>query len=190
MSEREDLWSNIEADADAFKDLTTEGGSELSSLIRQASQARAELSSAEEKVKALRQGLNHFLFDLIPAKMHETGLDKVVVGTNTVRLETFVQATMPKDPLQRDIALSHLREVGAADFIKNEVSVSFPVSEDNRAKAMQADLEGKGFDTTAKTWVEPSTLKKLIRERVEAGQEIDLEIFSAYIGTIARIKGA
>ena len=111
------------------------------------------------------------------------------VDGNRVSLSTFVSGTMPKDPMQRDIALSHLREIGASDFIKNVVSVSFPVSEDNRARAMQADLEDKGFETAAKTWVEPSTLKKLIRERVEAGQEIDLEMFNANIGTIARIKG-
>ena len=33
------------------------------------------------------------------------------------------------------------------------------------------------------------TLKKLIRERVEANQEIDLDIFNAHVGTIAKIKG-
>ena len=76
------------------------------------------------------------------------------------------------------------------DFIKNEISVSFDVTEDNRAKSMQQDLEEKGFDTSAKTWVEPMTLKKLIRERVENGQEIDLEIFNAHIGQKAKIKGA
>ena len=34
------------------------------------------------------------------------------------------------------------------------------------------------------------TLKKLIRERVENRQEIDLEIFNAHIGQKAKIKGA
>ena len=34
------------------------------------------------------------------------------------------------------------------------------------------------------------TLKKLIRERVEANQEIDLEIFNAHIGQVAKIEGA
>jgi hypothetical protein len=29
----------------------------------------------------------------------------------------------------------------------------------------------------------------LIRERIEAGQEIDLEMFNGYVGTIAKIKG-
>ena len=46
------------------------------------------------------------------------------------------------------------------------------------------------LETSSKTWVEPMTLKKLIRERVEANQEIDLDIFNAHVGTIAKIKGA
>ena len=188
MSE-EDLWDTIEADAEAFKDLTTEAGTELAALIRQFGTVQSEMWKTEEKLKVLRQQRDRYLHDLIPSKMQETGLDEVKVDGNRVSLSTFVSGTMPKDPMQRDIALSHLREIGASDFIKNVVSVSFPVSEDNRARAMQADLEDKGFETAAKTWVEPSTLKKLIRERVEAGQEIDLEIFNANIGTIARIKG-
>mgnify|MGYP003148296032 FL=1 len=188
MSE-EDLWNTIEADAEAFKDLTTEAGTELAALIRQFGTVQSEMWKTEEKLKVLRQQRDRYLHDLIPSKMQETGLDEAKVDGNRVSLSTFVSGTMPKDPMQRDIALSHLREIGASDFIKNVVSVSFPVSEDNRARAMQADLEDKGFETAAKTWVEPSTLKKLIRERVEAGQEIDLEIFNANIGTIARIKG-
>jgi hypothetical protein len=67
--------------------------------------------------------------------------------------------------------------------------VSFGVKEDNRAKAMQADLEANGFEPVSKTWVEPMTLKKLIRERVEANQEIDLELFNASMRTFAKITG-
>ena len=122
--------------------------------------------------------------------MQEPGLDKAVVGDNTVSLSVYVSGTMPKDPLQRDVAMTHLRDIGASDFIKNEVSVSFGLKEDNRAKAVQADLEAKGFEPISKTWVEPMTLKKLIRERSQAGQEINLELFNGYIGTIAKITGA
>jgi len=189
----EDLWKTIEADAsadaDAFEDLTTEGATELASMIRNLGTIQTKLIAAEEEAKSLKREQNRYLHDLIPAKMQETGLEEAKVGGNKISLATYVNGTMPKDPLQRDIALSHLREIGASDFIKNQVSVSFPVSEDNRARAMQADLEDQGFDTAAKTWVEPSTLKKLIKERVETGQEIDLELFNASIGTYAKIKG-
>ena len=185
-----DAWKQFETDADAFSNLTTEAGTELSGLIRQVTSVEKDLAAKEAEVKALKAKKNDYLFNLIPSKMQEIGLDKVEVDGNTVSLTTFVSGTMPKDPIQKDIALSHLREIGASDFIKNKITVSFGVTEDNRAKALQVDLEGQGFLTDAETKVEPMTLKKIIKEYVENGKEIDLEIFNASIGTIAKIKGA
>jgi len=185
-----DAWKQFEADADAFSNLTTEAGTELSGLIRQVTSVEKDLAAKEAEVKALRSKKNDYLFDLIPSKMQEIGLDKVEVEGNTVTLAKFVNGTMPKDPMQRDVAFSHLRDIGASDFIKNEVSVLFGVTEDNRAKATQADLEEQGFDTTARTWIEPSTLKKVIREYIENDKEIDLEHFNGSIVTYAKIKGS
>ena len=180
----QDLWSTITADAEAFNDVTTETGQELSGLIKTVGSIDKEVKLAEDVLKEAKRKRERYLYDLIPAKMQEMGLDKVEVEGNKVSLTTFVSGTM-----QRDIALQHLRQIGAGDFIKNDVSVRFGVSEDNRARSMQADLEEQGFETVAKTWVEPQTLKKLIRERVENKDEIDLEIFNAHIGTVAKIKG-
>lgn len=185
----EEIWKQAEADADKFKDLSTQGGKDLSDLIKQASTVNKQIDVLEEEVKMLKQKKNSYLFDLIPAKMAEMGMDKVEVDGNAVSLSTFVSATMPKDPIQREQAISHLRDIGASDFIKNEVTVKFGVNEDNRARSIQSELEEKGMDTTARVWVEPSTLKKLVRERVENNQRIDLELFNAHIGQIAKIKG-
>jgi len=185
-----DAWKQFEADADAFSNLTTEAGTELSGLIKQVTSVEKVLAAKEAEVKDLKAQRQRYLFDLIPSKMQEIGLDKVEVEGNTVSLTTFVSGTMPKDPIQKDIALTHLREIGASDFIKNKITVSFGVTEDNRAKALQADLESQGFPTDAVTWVEPMTLKKIIKEYVGNGKEIDLEIFNASVGTVAKIKGA
>ena len=176
-TKKDDVWDAIQAEADAFDGLTTEGGSELSSLIRIAS------------VKTLKLKKDQYLYELIPAKMAEMGMTKVEVDGNKVSLRTFVSGTMPKDPLAKENALAHLRAIGAGDFIQNVLSVSFGVTEDNSAKALHADLEVKGFYPEAKTWVHPMVLKKLIRERVEANQEIDLEIFNAHVGTLAKLEG-
>jgi hypothetical protein len=185
-----DAWKQFEVDADAFSNLTTEAGTELSGLIKQVTSVEKVLAAKEAEVKDLKAQRQRYLFDLIPAKMQEIGLDKVEVEGNTVSLTTFVSGTMPRDPIQKDIALAHLREIGASDFIKNKITVSFGVTEDNRAKALRADLEGQGFSTDVETKVEPMTLKKIIKEYVGNGKEIDLEIFNASIGTVAKIKGA
>ena len=186
----EDIFDAIEAESEKFADLTTEGGGELSELIVQANQIKQTVEESEEQIKVLKAQLNKYLFELIPAKMAEMGLDKVVADGNTVSLRQFVSATMPKDPTEKMMAFEYLRSIGKGDFIKNDVSISFGVSEDNRAIKLQKELEGHGYETTSKTWVEPQTLKKVIRESIENGETIELERFNAFIGTTAVIKGA
>ena len=100
-----DLWKTIEADASSFDDITTEGGAQLSELVRGTSEVLAEIVTAEEDLKALKRNRDRYLYDLIPAKMQEMGLDKVEVAGNKVSLQTFVSGTMPKDPLQRELVL-------------------------------------------------------------------------------------
>jgi dihydroorotase-like cyclic amidohydrolase len=43
-----DLWKAIEADASSFDDITTEGGAQLSELVRGTSEVIAEIVTAEE----------------------------------------------------------------------------------------------------------------------------------------------
>ncbi|HAH52276.1 MAG TPA: hypothetical protein DCL80_13895 [Balneola sp.] len=186
---KDDVWKTITADASAFEGLSTEGGKELSDLVRHATSLSKSIETLEEEVKSLKAKRQTYLFDLIPAKMSEMGMDKVVVDGNSVSLASFVQATMPKDPIDKEKAIGHLRDIGAGDFIKNQVQVLFGINEDNKARSIQADLDEQGLDTTARTWVEPTTLKKLVKERVQQNQEIDLELFNAFVGQVAKIKG-
>tara|TARA_R110000751_G_scaffold43262_1_gene99951 strand:+ start:1502 stop:2080 length:579 start_codon:yes stop_codon:yes gene_type:complete len=190
MSDKKiDVWSKITADASAFKDVTTDGGQELSQLVKSASALIKDIEKKEDALKLLKVKKQRYEYDLIPAKMAEMGIEKLTVDGNTVSLTTFVQASMPKDPMDKERAIGHLRDIGAEDFIKNQVQISFGINEDNSARSLQVELEDKGLNTTARTWVEPSTLKKLVRERVEANQPIDLELFRAYVGQTAKIKG-
>ena len=186
-----DVWDEITADASAFEGLTKEAGTELSDLIRRASEINKEISDLEARLSDKKKGRDRYLFELIPDQMREIGLDKVEVDGNTVSLSTFVSGTMPKDPLEKEAALQHLTDIGCSDFIKNDVVIRFGVTQHNEAKSLQSELDDKGLQTTSKTWVEPMTLKKLIRERVENSQEIDLEMFNANLGTKAKItKGS
>ena len=170
IEKKNDIWDNITADAKSFESLSTEGGKELSDLIRATTSIEDQIEDLEKDLKALKVNRQKYLFDLIPAKMAEMGMDKVVVDGSSVSLSSFVQASMPKDPIDKVNALNHLREIGCEDFIKNKIEVSFGINEDNSAKALQADLDERGLDTSARTWIEPPTLKKLIRERVESQQ--------------------
>ena len=142
----------------------------------------------EEKVKRFKGKRDRYLYELIPEKMQELGVDKVEVDGNAVSLITFVNGTMPKDPLQKQAAMAHLRDIGCSDFIKNTLTCQFGRSRDNEAKAIKADLEEAGLYPELGEKVEPSTLKKLIKDRLQNGQEIDTEMFNASVGQIAKLS--
>ena len=185
---KDDIWTKAAADAKAFSGLTMEAGSELSGMIRDLNEIDREVAKLEDRLRAKKKDRDRYLYDLIPNHMREIGLDKVEVDGNKVSLSTFVSGTMPRDPLEKSVALQHLTDIGCSDFIKNDVVIRFGTTEHNRATSLQADLDEQGYETTSKTWVEPMTLKKLIRERFENSQEINLEMFNATVGTIAKIK--
>jgi len=50
------------------------------------------------------------------------------------------------------------------------------------------DLEQKGFHPESKTHIHAMTLKAFVRERVEKGLPIDLDMFGAYVAKTADIK--
>jgi hypothetical protein len=183
------IWEQIQVDAADFEALTTEGGAELSELVRSLQEVEEKLSKVEKNLETLKSVRNKHRYDLIPNKMAEMNIDKVQVNGSEVTLRTLASGTMPKDPIAKENALAHLREIGAGDFIKNDVVVSFGVTQDNYAKSLAADLEDQGYETLSKTWVEPMTLKKIIKDRVEANQEIDLELFNGQLLTMANLKG-
>ena len=184
-----DIWEKETANAGAFDGFTTEAGSELSALIRQVNGIDKELVSAEEKVKGLRRKRERLVYELIPDKMQEMGVDSVEVDGNAVKLITFVSGTMPKDPLEKQDAMAHLRDIRCGDFIKNTLTCQFGRTQDNQAKDIKADLEEAGLYPELGEKVEPSTLKKLIKDCIQNGKKIDLEMFdNVNLGTMAKLS--
>ena len=91
--------------------------------------------------------------------------------------------------MQKQAAMDHLRDIGYSDVIKNTLSVQFGRTQDNRAKDLYADLEEAGLNPDLGEKVEPSTLKKVLRDCIENGKKIDLEMFdNANLGTIAKLS--
>ena len=53
---------------------------------------------------------------------------------------------------------------------------------------LMVDLEHRGFHPESKTHIHSMTLKAFIRERVEKGLPIDLDLFGAFVARTADIK--
>jgi len=181
-----ELFETIVADASAFDEVNAKTGSELSSLIRSSQQLSTQIKEAEQHLKDLKAMQNKVDTESIPAVMHEMGVDSVTVDGNKVELKAFVHASIPQD--KRDEVFGWLRSIGEGDIIKNDVICSFSMGQDNLAKSIIADLEDRGVNPQAKTHIHPMTLKSWVKDRIEAGKDIDLEMFGAYVGTKATTR--
>ena len=174
------------ADADTLGGVDADGGKQLSSLVRQLNSIQQQIDEAEEHLKALKQDKQRISFEQIPMLMDEMGIERVDVDGATVQLKPFVSASIPAD--RKQDAFNWLREHGLDDIIKNDIIVSFGRGQDNAAGDVMYDLEQKAFHPEQKTHIHSMTLKAFVKERVEKGLPIDLDMFGAYVARTADVK--
>ena len=172
--------------ADALTEVDTGTTKSLSNLVRQVEELNKELDMAESHLKKLKQEKHKLQTDAIPALMDEMGVDRLDVGDVSVTLKPFVSASIPQD--RRAEAHQWLRDNGLDDIIKNDVVLSFGRGEDDTAHSIMLDLEQRGFHPESKTHIHSMTLKAFVKERVEKGLPIDLDMFGAYVAKTADIK--
>ena len=73
------------------------------------------------------------------------------------------------------------------DIIKNDITVTFGRGEDNKASEYATLAQGQGFEPVQKIGVHPQTLKAVVRERLESGQEMPSDIIKTYAGNSTKI---
>ena len=182
----DDIFEDMFDDASALGSVDTETGKSLSSLVRALRGVEQEIEQAENHLKLLKQDKHRLATEQIPMLMDEMGIERVDVDGATVTLKPFVSASIPADRKQE--AFDWLREHGLDDIIKNDIIVSFGRGQDNAAGDVMYDLEQKGFHPEQKTHIHSMTLKAFIREQVEQGNSIDLDMFGAYVARTAEVK--
>ena len=158
----------------------------LSSLVKDLDQLTIDINEKEEELKSLKLQKHKMSTEQIPAMMDEMGVQRLDVENLSVSLKPLINASIP--PTRRDEAYQWLRENGLDDIIKNDVIMSFGKGEDNMAGDIMYDLEQRGMHPEKKTHIHSMTLKAFIRERVEKGLPIDLDLFGAFVARTTDIK--
>jgi len=146
-----------------------------------------EIEDMEENLKKKKKDLDVISGEVIPTMMSEMGLSQLkLMDGSQIDVKPFYNATITV--ANRESAFNWLRQNGLGDIIKNEVVVSFGRGEDNKAAEYAELAKGQGLQPAQKLKVEPMTLKALVRQRIEAGQEMPTEIFSIFVGNKTTIK--
>ena len=158
----------------------------LSSLVKDLDQLTIDINKKEEELKSLKLQKHLMSTEQIPTMMDEMGVQRLDVENLSVSLKPLINASIP--PTRREEAYQWLRENDLDDIIKNDVIMSFGKGEDNMAGDIMYELEQRGMHPEKKTHIHSMTLKAFIRERVEKGLPIDLDLFGAFVARTADIK--
>ncbi len=171
--------------AGALKDVNVETSKDLSSLVSQVQEVNDQIADVERELKRLNQMKHKLESERIPALMEEMGQTKGTWNGVEVKLVQKIDAKITE--ANKDLAFAWLRENGHDGIIKNDVSMSFDKGQDNLVGDVIHILREKGFDPKQRTTVHGNTLKSFIREGLEKGISLDLDLLGGYVRNVATI---
>ena len=176
---------NFEADQREELDGANDAN-KLSDQVVKLQELEAELLVKEQEYKEMKRKVDLVSSEVIPTMMQEMNISTLKLSDGTsVEVKPVYGASIPAD--KKEEAYKWLRENGLGDLIKNEVTVAFGRSEDNKAQQYAVLAQGQGYEPIQKLKVEPMTLKALVRERVEAGLDMPSDLFNLFTSNRTKI---
>lgn len=185
-----DLLDEMEADMEAaseFNNITTDGLKTVSSLAQEVSNWEGKVAELDEQLKTAKAKLLELTDRDLPDMMAEVGITNFTLADGSkLEVKQTYGARIPV--AHRDAAFAWLKEKGHDDIIKNLVSVPFGRGEDSLATDFINLAQKNGYAPDQKKEVHPQTLKAFVKEQLEKGQEVPMDLFGVFTGQRASIK--
>lgn len=154
---------------------TDESLSTLSLLAKKLYAAEETVLRLEAELKRAKEQRDRLQCTEIPEFLDAVGITEFSSGEMEVRVED-VLAVQPRKE-NRPLVLAELEKQGAGGLVKSTVTVAFNRGEDAKSKAIIDLLRKHGLVPKQEKKVEPSTLKKHVRTRLEKGESVDMDLF-------------
>ena len=179
--------SDINFEADQREDLNSVGDAKsLSDQVVKLKSLEDQLVQKEKELKELKRHIDLVSGEVIPTMMQEMNISTLKLADgSSVEVKPVYGASITV--ANKEAAYTWLRENGLGDLIKNEITVSFGRNEDNKASEYATLAKGQGYEPVQKLKVEPMTLKALVRERLESGQEMPSDLFNVFAGNRTKV---
>ena len=180
--------SDINYEEDQRKDLDSiDESAKLSDQVVKLTNLEDELANKEKELKELKRKVELVSGEVIPTMMQEMNISTLKLADGTsVEVKPIYGASILV--AKREEAFKWLRDNGLGDLIKNDVTVTFGMSEDIRASDYASLAKRQGYEPIQKVSVHTGTLKALVRERIESGKEIPTELFNVFAGNQTKVK--
>ena len=179
--------SKIDYEQDSVQSVTqADDAKSLSDRVIELKNLEDEISNAEESVSKLKEKAKTLSQFEIPKMMEEMHITKLKLKDGeSVEIKKIYGASIPQE--HQEAAFTWLRENDLGDIIKRDVTVTFGQGEDNKASEYANLAQGQGYEPVQKIGVHPQTLKAVVRERLESGQEMPSDIIKTYAGNSTKI---
>ena len=179
--------SKINYEEDRVQSVTqADDAKTLSDKVIELKNLEDEIQNAEESVAKLKEKAKTLSQFEIPVMMEEMHITKLKLKDGeSVEIKKIYGASIPQE--NQEAAFTWLRDNDLGDIIKNDITVTFGRGEDNKASEYANLAQGQGYEPVQKIGVHPQTLKAVVRERLESGQEMPPDIFKTYAGNSTKI---
>ena len=158
----------------------------LSDKVLKLKDLEDEIANAEESINKLKEQARILSQIEIPIMMQEMHITKLKLKDGeSVEVKPFYSASIA--PEVQEQAFTWLRNNGLGDIIKNDITVTFGRGEDNKAAQYAVLARGQGFEPVQKVGVHAQTLKAVVRERIESGQDMPSDLFKTFAGNQTKI---
>jgi hypothetical protein len=178
---------DLEAESTRIK-VDTDVTSDIATSCNKLLELQTQMQKCEEHLKSLHEEERLLSEQEIPNLMQKAGISMLKLADgSSVEIKPFYAAKIPVS--KTDEAFKWLRDKGFGDIIKNNVTVTFGKAQDNAARVIYEDLKSAGHNVIQKEKVESSTLKAFVREQIENGKDVPMDLFGVYVANKTKIKG-
>lgn len=152
----------------------------LRSLATEQRDTEREIASLERDLVRAKDRLRDIAEVRLPEMMDALGVPEFSTSDGLkIKIKEVVRASMGSTEAEKGAALDWLEKNGHGRLIKRVLEVPFGAGaeQQDRARALQANLVERGLHATFERKVESSTLRAFIIEMLNDGRDIPLETF-------------
>lgn len=149
-----------------------------------------QIAETENNLSMLKENLRRVMEQDLPEAMDEVNMQKFVLDDGTaVTVKAFYAASIPED--RKEEAFEWLKEHDFDGMIKADVKVTFGKGEFAIAQSFVNFIRGfneKAIDPEYKESIHWQTLRAFVKEQIEGGQPLPLDMFGVFVGRKAELR--
>ena len=168
---------------------STDGLAQLSKLATDQLRLESEILQAEKRLDTQREDLRILSEKTIPELMESLGIKEFSTNTGLkIKIDEAIRASIPKARFGE--AIEWLDQNGFANLVKRKFVILFGKEEEKWASRFEADLRRRKrqLNVDRVEDVHSQTLKAFVREQLEAGKPLPMELFGVFRQQFAKIE--